>query len=84
MRQLTLAEELSHPFSLAFALSMAAWFHQFRREEQVSPRAGRSGDYTLYRAGVSALGWRGGLSYGVGRWPSRDRGKKALLRCSRA
>jgi predicted ATPase len=30
---LTLAQELSHPFSLAWALSFAAWFHQFRRDE---------------------------------------------------
>jgi predicted ATPase len=29
---LTLAQELSHPFSLAFALAFAAWLHQLRRE----------------------------------------------------
>jgi predicted ATPase len=31
---LTLAQELSHPFSLAFALALAALLHHFRREEQ--------------------------------------------------
>jgi predicted ATPase len=31
---LTLAQELSHPFTLAFALNWAAWLHQSRREEQ--------------------------------------------------
>ena len=31
---LTLAQELSHPFSLAFALDFAAWLHQLRREGQ--------------------------------------------------
>ena len=31
---LTLARELSHPFSLAEALGYAAWLHQFRREGQ--------------------------------------------------
>jgi len=31
---LTLAQELSHPFSLAFALAFAAWLHQLRREGQ--------------------------------------------------
>ena len=31
---LTLAQELSHPFSLAFALDLAAWLHQLRREGQ--------------------------------------------------
>jgi class 3 adenylate cyclase/predicted ATPase len=32
---LTLAQELTHPFSLAFALNMAAVVHQFRRELQL-------------------------------------------------
>jgi predicted ATPase len=31
---LTLAQEFAHPFSLAFALTMAAVVHQFRREAQ--------------------------------------------------
>ena len=31
-----LAQELSHPFSLALALNWAAIFHQFRREEQLT------------------------------------------------
>jgi predicted ATPase/class 3 adenylate cyclase len=31
---LALARELSHPFSLAFALNLAGWLHQFRREGQ--------------------------------------------------
>jgi predicted ATPase len=29
---LTLAQELAHPFSVAFALAFAAWLHQLRRE----------------------------------------------------
>jgi predicted ATPase/DNA-binding winged helix-turn-helix (wHTH) protein len=33
---LTLAHELSHPFSLAVALNWTAWFHQYRREEQLT------------------------------------------------
>ena len=33
---LTLAQELSHPYSLAFALVFAAVLHQFRREGQLS------------------------------------------------
>ncbi|MBI3303956.1 MAG: AAA family ATPase, partial [Deltaproteobacteria bacterium] len=32
---LALAQELSHPFSLALALGFASWLHQLRREEQV-------------------------------------------------
>jgi predicted ATPase len=31
---LTLAQELAHPFSLAFALDFADWLHQLRREGQ--------------------------------------------------
>ena len=37
----TLAQELSHPHSLAWALNGAAMFHQLRRERQAHPRAGR-------------------------------------------
>jgi TOMM system kinase/cyclase fusion protein len=33
---LTLAQDLSHPFSLAFALAFAAWLHQLRREGQAA------------------------------------------------
>jgi class 3 adenylate cyclase/predicted ATPase len=33
---LTPAQELAHPFSLALALSFAAWLHQFRRERQAA------------------------------------------------
>ncbi len=33
---LTLARELSHPFSLALALDHAAWLHQYRREGRLT------------------------------------------------
>jgi predicted ATPase len=33
---LALAQQITHPFSLGFALGMAAMFHQFRREERVT------------------------------------------------
>jgi TOMM system kinase/cyclase fusion protein len=33
---LTLAQELSHPHSLAYVLSFTAWLHQCRREEQLT------------------------------------------------
>jgi adenylate cyclase len=33
---LIFAQELSHPYSLAFALGFAAWIHQCRREEQLA------------------------------------------------
>jgi hypothetical protein len=33
---LALARELEHPFSLAYALIAAAWFHQYRQEAQAT------------------------------------------------
>src|SRR5262249_40611069 len=33
---LTLAGELSHPYSLVYALDHAAWLHQYRREGQAA------------------------------------------------
>lgn len=40
---LALAQELSHPYSLAFTLSYGATFHQLRRERQsVQEQAGAS------------------------------------------
>jgi class 3 adenylate cyclase/predicted ATPase len=61
----TLAEELSHPFSLAFALNCAAWLYQFRREvaatqEQAEALIALSRDhaFTLREAvGVTFRGW---------------------------
>ena len=44
---LTLARELAHPYSLAYALGFAARIHQFRREGQADPRAGRGSHYPL-------------------------------------
>ena len=43
---LTLAQELSHPFSLAFA-PFAAWLHQFRREGQAAQEWAEAADCTL-------------------------------------
>ena len=65
---LTLAQELSHPFSLAFALGFAAMLHQFRREGQAAQERAEAADYALsteqgfpfwlamgnYRAGLGA------------------------------
>ena len=60
---LTLAQELSHPFSLAFALTCAAMLHQFRREGQAAQERAEAADCALDRAGVSAL-------VGVGNYPA--------------
>ncbi len=75
---LTLAQELSHPFSLAFALAFAAMLHQFRREGQAAQERAEAADCARDRAGVSATGWRWGRSCGAGRWPSRDREQEGI------
>ena len=50
------ARELSHPFSLAFALSLCwYWLHQHLPGCTDSPRAGRGTDDALSRARVSVL-----------------------------
>jgi class 3 adenylate cyclase/predicted ATPase len=62
---LTLAQELSHPFSLAFALEMAAWLHQFRQEGHVTQERAEAlialstaQGFTLYQAlGMLLQGW---------------------------
>ena len=36
---LTLAQELSHPFSVGFALAFAAWLHAYRREARLTLEA---------------------------------------------
>ena len=51
---LTLAQELAHPFSLAFALYFAAWLHQFRREGQAAQERAEAAMALSTRAGVSA------------------------------
>ena len=37
-KAITLAQELSHPHSLALALHYAAWLHQYRREGQATQK----------------------------------------------
>jgi predicted ATPase len=62
---LTLAQELAHPFSLAYALNFAAWVHQFRREgEATQARAevtialAREQGFSLWLAAGTVLwGW---------------------------
>ena len=44
----TLARELAHPYSQAWALVFGAWFHHFRREEREIPELAEA-DLTLSR-----------------------------------
>jgi predicted ATPase len=60
-----LAQALSHPFSLAFALIYAAGVHQFRREEQAAQQGAEAaialsndqGFRFLFARGMSVRGW---------------------------
>ena len=62
---LTLAQELSHPFSLAFALYFAAGLHQLRREGQAAQERAEAaialsteqGFPVLVGAGTILRGW---------------------------
>jgi predicted ATPase len=62
---LTLAQELAHPFSLTYALTFAAWVHQFRREGQATQvraealcaLAGEQGFAFLLATGTMHRGW---------------------------
>jgi predicted ATPase len=62
---LTLAQELAHPFSLAYALTFAAWVHQFRREGQATQAraetlcalAREQGFAFLLAVGMATRGW---------------------------
>jgi len=40
---LTLAQELAHPFSLAWALNWLAWVHHYRREGQAARERAEAG-----------------------------------------
>ena len=81
---LTLAQELSHPFSLALALGLCCHAPSAPPGGAGDPRAGRGSDSLSHRARISVLVGGRGLSCGAGRWPSRDREKKGLPRYARA
>ena len=63
---LTLAQELSHPYSLAFALDYTAMLHQFRREVPTAQRTRRGCHCPVYRAWVCLLSGVGDDYPGLG------------------
>ena len=62
---LALARGLAHPFSLAYALNVAAWLHQLRRDTALTQERAEAllalcheQGFALYRTGGSILrGW---------------------------
>jgi predicted ATPase len=52
---LTLAQEVAHPFSLAFALCFAAWLHQFRREAPLAQERAEAGIALATEQGVTVF-----------------------------
>jgi tetratricopeptide (TPR) repeat protein len=80
---LALAGGLSHPFSLAFALGVAASFHLLRREGTLA-RERAEAVITLSTEQGFPYWLAAGTMVRGGRWPSRGRWKKVLLRCSKA
>ena len=75
---LTLAQELSHPFSLAFALVLPSGSISLRREGTGSPGAGRGSYCALVPSRVSVLVGAWGLSCGAGRWPEQGQGEEGI------
>ena len=82
---LTLAQELSHPFSLAVCPgAMLPRLHQLRREGQEAQERAEAADYTLYRARVSVLSWHGELSMRGWALAEQGQGEEGLPRYARA
>ena len=78
---LTLAQERAHPFILDVAFIFAAMLHRFRREGQAAQKLAEATMTLATEQGFPLLlAW--GLLYGAERWPSRDRGRRELRRCS--
>ena len=73
----TLAQQSAHPFSLGFALSAAALFHQFRREGR-PPRSAPKPPSASPRNRDFRTGGRWVLSCAAGRWRIRDRPREGL------
>ena len=80
---LTLAQELSQPHSLAFALAWTGALHNFRREGQVAQERAELA-MTLSREQDFGSIWQWELSCGAGRLSSGDRERRELHRCDRA
>ena len=71
------------PLAWRLRWHVAAYFHQLPRGGAGHPRAGGGSHSPLDRAGISVLVGNGERSCGAGRWPSRDRQRRAWRRSAR-
>ncbi len=81
---LTLAQELSHPFSLAYAMNVVASLHLLRREGQAAQERAEVLITLCAEQGFTQFLAYGTFHRGGALAHSRDKWKKALRRCSRA
>ena len=77
---LSLARELSHPHSLAVALTMLPGFINTAGRGR-PPRSGQRQPLGSQLSRGFRTGWRMGLPCEAGCWPSRDRKRRGLRRC---
>ena len=71
---LTLARELSHPFSLAHALDHAAWLHQYRREGRLAQEQAEADMALCREQGFSFFLANGTIMHG---WALAAQGRRA-------
>jgi len=71
---LTLAQELAHPYSLAWALIYVAWFHQFCREGQAAQARAEAAMTLATEQGFAQIAACGTISRG---WALAEQGKRA-------
>jgi predicted ATPase len=71
---LTLARELSHPFSLAHALDHAAWLHQYRREGRLAQEQAEADMALCREQGFSFFLAHGTIMHG---WAVAAQGRRA-------
>jgi class 3 adenylate cyclase/tetratricopeptide (TPR) repeat protein len=79
----TLAQQIAHLFSLAFTLSCAAIFHQFRRDVPATQAHAKLPSFSRRNRAFQA-GWCLVLCCTAGHWRSKDKRRKGSSRYTRA
>jgi predicted ATPase len=74
---LTLARELSHPYSLAYALDHAAWLHQYRREGQAAQELAEAEIALCTEQGFALFVAHGTLQRGWA-WTEQGQGEEGI------